>query len=302
MRLSNIILIAFILLFVVQNSHGMKSKTKLFKMCKKLPKKLKKICFRRVKLKIKKMRSKKKKVLKNNTCSVCVKGNNPCCSIGMQGTFGGSYSFKVECRRNCRHPECIECFKKSFEKTPKKNKINELESNLNLPQNVDSDLDEIPMPIMEPIQGLRNVSSNKHSYHKMNKLKCLEEKCDVCRNHSCCNYNDKGNQLLSFECDRCRQNEVKHCMGCYNCFTKISFKKKMFRKTGTFSPSLNADKQLKLYFENRKTNKNLENFLMRRADKYRKKINRNMLLKRKKNWKIVQQLRKAERKKSKTIN
>ena len=90
--------------------------------------------------------------------------------------------FRFECRKRCTLP-CIECFENSFGKPPMKNGYQ------TAVRNVGNDL--YRLPIMDPIDGVRNLSSNKNRLHKIIwKLpnKCLEEKCDVCRRNSCCNY------------------------------------------------------------------------------------------------------------------
>ena len=58
------------------------------------------------------------------------------------------------------------------------------------------------------------------------------------------------NGILSFNCDKCKK--PPQCSGCSGCFNQITFKKKMFKnKKRKLLGGMNANKQLKNYFENR---------------------------------------------------
>merc|ERR1719376_693123 len=150
----------------------------------------------------------------------------------------------------------------------------------------------------KPYMGWRTMKQPKNSEGSQDKWwemrikydeECVEDECAACRNNSCCSYKDE-NGILSFECNKC--NKPPQCSGCSGCFNQITFKKKMFKnKKRNLLGGMNANKQLKSYFENRKRNKNLEKLLMQRAGKYRKKINKNMMLKRKKNYRIIKMLK-----------
>ena len=58
-------------------------------------------------------------------------------------------------------------------------------------QNVENDFENFPTPEQDSTEGHLNISSNKERSHKMIwKLpdKCFEDKCDACRNNSCCSF------------------------------------------------------------------------------------------------------------------
>ena len=127
-----------------------------------------------------------------------------------------SHGFEFKCRSDCKQP-CTRCFKYSFEKPPKKlaekppkkndsrtavgNFENELDkipkpffgnptkTDKSQVQNEDENSDKIPMPAQDSTEDRRNFSTNKERSRKMMwKLpdKCFQDKCDACRNNSCC--------------------------------------------------------------------------------------------------------------------
>ena len=102
------------------------------------------------------------------------------------------FGFEFKCRRNCTLL-CTECFKNSFGVPPKiyfKNPPKKNNSHTAV-KKADNKLENIPLHITGSIEVRRNTSSIKNISHKLIwKLpdKCLEEKCDICRNNSCCNY------------------------------------------------------------------------------------------------------------------
>ena len=75
------------------------------------------------------------------------------------------------------------CFKSSFGKPPKKSNSQTAVVNL--------ETDKENIPTQNAIEGHSNLASNNERSHKMMwKLpdKCFENKCEVCRNNSCCSF------------------------------------------------------------------------------------------------------------------
>ena len=77
MRLTYIIFAVSVFLSILESTEGGRSKSNLYKKCRNLPKKLKRMCIKRIKNKIGNYFSK--------TCSDCMNTplKNPCC--GVQG-------------------------------------------------------------------------------------------------------------------------------------------------------------------------------------------------------------------------
>jgi len=369
---------------MIQNSHGKRFKMtrqtkvkgprnprRMMKMCKKLPKSLRRSCFRRIKKKMKEMRKNKRKFINKKRNYMSTKNCGDCFKVGCcdQGTWavggdsGSYYGFNFQCRKDekCRH--CIECFRITLGKSPTKNtagqgldveslgesvsmiplpihgsdeidldlttedpqeprtdpeRSNEVGKERNTEVSNGDDLDLTTLP-QKPLRGFnggrqryRGYQGTPHSgsdtrwqkvKHPKNSdqdrwramkikydEKCIEEKCNACKNNSCCSYKDE-NGILSLKCNSCEKQP--QCSDCLDCFNQITFKKKMFKnKKKKLLKGMSAGKQLKNYFENRKRNKNLEKLLMQRAGKYGKKINKNMMLKRKKNYRIIKMLKK----------
>ena len=106
------------------------------------------------------------------------------------GVYQGKQAFKVECFQNCTKTEKER--KNFFEKASKITNTQIIDPHI-IVEDSDSNLDNITMPIQDLIEVNMNVSSNKnersHNFMlKTDYFECFEEKCDVCRNNSCCNY------------------------------------------------------------------------------------------------------------------
>ena len=88
-----------------------------------------------------------------------------------------SHGFEFKCRKNCTQP-CIECFRNAFGKEPK---IHESQTIV--------DWDEIPTwSFPNVIEDTLSLSDRSHKLEWKLPEKCHKEKCNACRNLSCCKY------------------------------------------------------------------------------------------------------------------
>merc|ERR1712168_982772 len=217
--------------------------------------------------------------------------------------------FKLKCK-NCQQ-KCLDCYEEIFHEKPKKNKFKLKAVQTHVELIDEKELLDVPAKKDHVVEGSPKKDRKEKKKNKKNKPhKCFEKKCDVCRNSSCCSYQDKGKKLLNFECRNCQENDLHECVDCYNnCFNsdviipfdssnssqlftvqyKKKFKKKSAKKSGKKGGKVSKKmkKKLQSYFENDKSNKHLEEALMKRAKKQQKKINKKMYKQQKKNKKMM---------------